>query len=40
LLSRRIDLSGKRVGIVVSGGNIGMPRFIELLASEMLGAPA
>jgi len=28
----RIDVAGKRVGIVISGGNVDVSRFAELLA--------
>lgn len=30
-LSGKIDVRGKRVGIIVSGGNVDMPRYAELL---------
>jgi threo-3-hydroxy-L-aspartate ammonia-lyase len=31
LLAGRVDVAGKRVGVVVSGGNVGVARFAELL---------
>ena len=31
LLAGRVDANGKRVGVVVSGGNVGVARFVELL---------
>ncbi|MGZ4354525.1 MAG: pyridoxal-phosphate dependent enzyme, partial [Gaiellaceae bacterium] len=31
LLAGRIDATGGRVGVVVSGGNVGVTRFVELL---------
>jgi threonine dehydratase len=31
LLAARIDVTGRRVGVIVSGGNIGVDRFIEVL---------
>ncbi len=31
LLAGRVDAKGKRVGVVVSGGNVGVARFAELL---------
>jgi threonine dehydratase len=31
LLSGRIDAAGGRVGVVISGGNVGVARFAELL---------
>jgi threonine dehydratase len=32
LLARRVDARGRRVGVVLSGGNVGAGRFCELLA--------
>ena len=32
LLSRKLDLAGRRVGVIVSGGNVGRRRFCELLS--------
>jgi threonine dehydratase len=32
LLEGAIDLRGRRVGVIVSGGNVDLPRFAELLA--------
>jgi threonine dehydratase len=32
LLEGRIDTSGGRVGVILSGGNVGLERFLELLA--------
>ena len=32
LLFGRVSVRGKRVGVVLSGGNIGWPRFQELTA--------
>ena len=34
LLAGRLDIAGKRVGVVVSGGNVGLRRFCELLGSR------
>jgi threonine dehydratase len=34
LLEGRIDAAGKRVGVVVSGGNVGVARFAELLGGS------
>jgi threonine dehydratase len=34
LLSGKVDPAGHRVGVVVSGGNVGRARFAELLASR------
>jgi threonine dehydratase len=34
LLQGRIDVEGARVGVVVSGGNVGVQRFCELLSSR------
>jgi threonine dehydratase len=31
LLAGRVDAKGARVGVVVSGGNVGVARFAELL---------
>ena len=31
LLAGKIDVAGRRVGVVVSGGNIGVDRFVEVL---------
>lgn len=33
ILAGRIDLAGKRVGVVISGGNIDVQRFVELLSA-------
>ena len=33
VLEGKLDVAGKRVGIIVSGGNVGPDRFAELLAS-------
>lgn len=34
VLAGRVDLTGQRVGVTLSGGNVGLPRFLELLASR------
>ena len=34
LLQRRVEVKGARVGVVVSGGNVGVQRFCELLSSR------
>jgi threo-3-hydroxy-L-aspartate ammonia-lyase len=34
LLTGRIDAKGARVGVIVSGGNVGVARFVELLAGH------
>jgi threonine dehydratase len=34
LLARRIDTGGGRVGVVISGGNVGVARFAELLGEH------
>jgi threonine dehydratase len=34
LIAGRIDVGGGRVGVVVSGGNVGVARFAELLAAR------
>ncbi|HEY5059652.1 MAG TPA: pyridoxal-phosphate dependent enzyme [Gaiellaceae bacterium] len=34
LLAGRIDVGGKRVGVVLSGGNVGVARFAELLGGR------
>ncbi len=34
LLAGRIDAKGARVGVVVSGGNVGVARFAELLGAR------
>jgi threonine dehydratase len=34
-LTGTVDLSGLRVGVVVSGGNVGLGRFLELLAGRV-----
>jgi threonine dehydratase len=34
LLANRVDASGLRVGVVVSGGNVGVARFAELLGGR------
>jgi threonine dehydratase len=31
LLSRRIETAGQRIGVILSGGNIGVRRFAELV---------
>ena len=31
LLAKRVDVSGRRVGVILSGGNVGWARFAELL---------
>jgi len=31
---RREELRGKRVGVIISGGNIGLKRFSELVGDE------
>ena len=38
-LSGRSDLAGRRVGIIVSGGNVGADRFCDLLAGGATRAP-
>jgi len=38
-LSGRSDLAGRRVGIIVSGGNVGADRFCDLLADGATRAP-
>ncbi|NMM23570.1 MAG: threo-3-hydroxy-L-aspartate ammonia-lyase [Phycicoccus sp.] len=35
LLSGRVELSGKRVGLVISGGNIDVQRFVALLGASV-----
>jgi threonine dehydratase len=32
LLAGRVDVAGQRVGVVLSGGNVGAARFAELLS--------
>lgn len=32
ILAGRIDIAGRRVGVTLSGGNIGVDRFVELMA--------
>ncbi|HJP66467.1 MAG TPA: pyridoxal-phosphate dependent enzyme [Actinomycetota bacterium] len=34
LLSNRIDVGGRRAGVVISGGNVGVDRFVELMAGR------
>ena len=34
LLSGRVDAAGKRVGVIVSGGNVGAARFAELISGR------
>ena len=34
LLQERVDVTGARVGVIVSGGNVGARRFCELLSSR------
>jgi threonine dehydratase len=34
LLAGRIDAHGGRVGVIVSGGNVGVARFAELLGRD------
>jgi threo-3-hydroxy-L-aspartate ammonia-lyase len=34
ILQRTIDVRGKRVGVLVSGGNIDLTRFAELVLSR------
>jgi threonine dehydratase len=34
LIAGRVDAGGRRVGVVVSGGNVGVARFAELLGSR------
>lgn len=36
LLSRRIDVAGQRVGVTLSGGNVGVDRFAALLGDPAL----
>jgi threonine dehydratase len=31
VLAGRVDVAGRRVGITLSGGNIGVDRFVELM---------
>ncbi len=33
LLAGRVDVAGKRVGVTLSGGNVGLARFLELMAA-------
>ena len=33
LLSKKIDVTGLRAGVVISGGNVGLDRFVSLLAT-------
>lgn len=40
LLSGKLNTNGRRVGIVISGGNAGGERFAELLGSERSSIPA
>jgi Threonine dehydratase len=35
LLSGRVELPGKRVGLVISGGNIDVQRFVALLGTSV-----
>lgn len=39
-LQMKEQLRGKRVGILISGGNVDMQRFCELLGSQFAGAPS
>ena len=32
IMAGHIEVSGKRVGVTLSGGNIGIDRFVELMA--------
>jgi threonine dehydratase len=34
IIQRRIDVAGKRVGVVISGGNVDLIRYSELLGAE------
>ncbi|MGH8899348.1 MAG: pyridoxal-phosphate dependent enzyme [Egibacteraceae bacterium] len=34
LLAGKLDISGKRVGVIISGGNVGVERFCALLAGR------
>lgn len=36
LVSGSLDVRGLRVGVVVSGGNVALPAFVEYLATELL----
>ena len=40
LLTGRIDARGARVGVVLSGGNVGAARFAELVATSAAGRSA
>ncbi|MBT8193008.1 MAG: threo-3-hydroxy-L-aspartate ammonia-lyase [Acidimicrobiia bacterium] len=37
VLSRKVDLIGQRVGVTLSGGNIGVERFVELMGEYPAG---
>jgi len=39
LLAGRLDLEGKRVGVVLSGANVGLARFVELMGAHRTGQP-
>lgn len=34
VLQRKVDVQGKRVGIVISGGNVDLLRFAELVSAQ------
>jgi threo-3-hydroxy-L-aspartate ammonia-lyase len=34
VLSRRVDVAGLRAGVTLSGGNVGLARFVELMGAE------
>jgi threonine dehydratase len=35
VLAGRLDLSGQRVGVTLSGGNVGLARFVDLMAGRV-----
>jgi threo-3-hydroxy-L-aspartate ammonia-lyase len=39
LLAGRLDARGARIGVVISGGNVGVARFAELLGDQRPGRP-
>jgi threonine dehydratase len=40
VLSGRLDIAGQRVGVVLSGGNVGVDALVKLLGSAVLRSPA
>ena len=37
VLAGKVDVAGKRVGVTLSGGNVGLDRFVELMADRVRG---